>query len=300
MIAWIIIAIVLVALALAGRNQYRIHKRRKRRGSNKTQIDGDTPLPEQLAIISPHYGLFSRTNHTEYVDFVKRWGGNAIRVFAYHEWDDGPFVPWDGDNPANVTQIDRIREVIKTANERGIVVILTLFQNNGDFGRGVVSRGAGNPDLAEYIRKIVAGTVDLGVIYESTNEDDSHEFNSWVLSEIRKHIPAQSRRTCAYHNPALGGDWTNYHVQGQDIPGYGNRGIHRIILSNDTPSAINAPSDEAYVRWIAEADATQPIGSFEILTAWRRASKGREGFIGNEIPAMEAEWGRVLAAVRDL
>lgn len=290
------IAIILVlALGLVGRNQYRIWRRRRRR-TNRSGIDGSTPVPDQLRIISPHYGLFSRSNHTEYVDWVKRFGGNAIRVFAYHEWDEGKFVPWDGDNPANLTRLDRIREVIETANERGIWIVLTLFQNNDGFGRGVVARDRG--ELAEYIKRIVSGTVDLAVIYESTNEDDNHGFNLFVLDEIRKHIPAQSLRTCAYHNPALGADWTNYHTG--DLAKYDNRGFYRIILSNDTPSAIRGPSDEDYIRWVREANAIRPIGSFEILTAWKRLSKGEEGFCGNDIPEMERQWGRVLEAVRDL
>lgn len=291
---YLLVLVALIALVLVGRNQYRIWKKRKR-NAQASRISASTPVPEQLRIISPHYGLFSRTNHTEYVDFVKRWGGNAIRTFAYHEWDEGKFIPWDG-SPANVTQLDRIREVITTANERGIWIVLTLFQNNDGFGRDVVGRPRG--ELAEYIKKLVSGTADLATIYESTNEDDNHEFNLWVLGEIRKHIPEQSRRTCAYHNPALGADWTNYHTG--DLSKYDNRGFWRIILSNDTPSAIRGPSDEEYIRWIKEANAIQPIGSFEILTAWKRLSKGEEGFCGNDIPRMEAEWLRVLEAVRDL
>lgn len=289
-----VIPILIVALfaGLVGYQQYRRWRKRK---VNDSTITAKTDVPGQLRIISPHYGLFSRTNYMEYVDFVKRWGGNAIRTFAYHEWDEGRFIPFDG-SPANVTQLDRIREVITAANERGIWIVLTLFQNNDGFGREIVGRDRG--ELSEYIKKLVSGTADLAAIYESTNEDDNHEFNLWVLDEIRKHIPAQSRRTCAFHNPALGADWTNYHTG--DLSKYDNRGFWRIILSNDTPGAIRGPSDEEYIRWIKEGNAIQPIGSFEILTAWKRLSKGEEGFCGNDIPRMEAEWNRVLEAVRDL
>lgn len=290
---WIIAVIIVLALGLVGRNQYRIWRRRRQR-KNRSGIDGTTPMPDQLRIISPHYGLFSRPNHVEYIDWVKRWGGNAIRVFAYHEWGEGKFVPWDGDNPGNLTGLDRIREVIRTANERGIWIVLTLFQNNDDFGRGVVARP--REELREYIRQIVEGTRHLAVIYESTNEDDSHEFNLFVLGEIGKYV--QHDRTCAYHNPALGAHWTNYHTG--DLTRYDNRGIAHIILSNDTPSAILGPSDEDYIRWVGEANAIRPIGSFEILTAWSRPGKGGEGFAGNSIPDMERHWDRVLEAVKNL
>ncbi len=289
MIAWIVIGLIVMLVTLFFYKQTR--KRAKRRREAYSGINGETPVPEQLRIISPHYGLFSKTNDTEYADFVKRWGGNSVRIFAYHEWADGPFIPWDGPDPSRLTQIDRIKSVIRTMNERGLWVVLDLFQNNDDFGRGVVARP--RSELVQYIQQVVSETRDLAVIYETTNEDDSHEFNAWVLGELLKYVP--HNRTSAYHNPALGAFWTNYHAETLADPS--NRGISHIILSNDTPHAITGVSDETYRAFIRWSHATSPVGSYEILTAWRR-DPANQGFIGNDIPIMESIWRPVLEQLK--
>lgn len=265
----------------------------KKRRPPSSGLSGASVVPEQLRIISPHYGLFSRTNEAEYADFVKRWGGNAIRVFAYHEGGEGVFVPWEGPDPSRLTKLDRMKAVIRTANERGLWVILDLFQNNDDFGRGVVARS--RSELEQYIQQIVIETRDLAVIYETTNEDDSHEFNVWVLGEIQKYVPHD--RTCAYHNPGIGAYWTNYHAETLADPS--NRGFSHIILSNDTPHAIIGVSDETYRAFIRWSHATSPVGSYEILTAWRR-DPANQGFVGNDIPLMESIWRPVLEQIKAL
>ncbi len=236
---------------------------------------------------SPNYCMFGANNYKELIDYIAEHKINMTRIWIYAGWGDvtGSYVykPWIGNDVTNIDQnvVNKIREVCKYANSKGIIVILGLFHRNGDPYSYVVNENGER--LRVLIQAIVNATKDLQVIYEPLNEDIDPGFNGFVQSEIRLIKP--DAKTCFYS--CDGGTYRIEHTGAKNYIGA------RRIQSTDTPQLVNVNNGDMYN--IAKV-AKEQEGHTEFLLFWKRQGGG----VCNTPSELELEWGGALDLLKGL
>ena len=237
--------------------------------------------------ISPNYTCLGE-NYIPMLDLVAKYNGNMLRVFGYNGWrDNALYFPWNGSDYTNLNQsyFDNVRNFVKEANDRGIIVIFSLFQNNSGGGAENITRIDGSL-LRPYMYKLIDMTKDLDIIYESINEDSNANFNNFVKNEIKDYYP--EAKCCMYKN--WGADYKIIHTAGKSFVGGKN-----LIQSNDKGGYTRYLNAGDYYNIAKEAK--RQGGHVEFLIAW---GTNPEGFIGNNPVEMERQSQEMLNLLKTL
>lgn len=201
----------------------------------------------------PWKSMKKNYDYIPFLNLLREYKINMTRIFAYCGWDTGVF-PWEGRSYDRVRPdwLNRLRSFIRDANERGIVVILSLFQDNAGGGTEDIT-SADKGQLAEYIRQVVEATKESEIIYETANEIADTGFQGFVLNELRKH---GARLTCSYYHD-IGATYRSIHTEQKTY--CGEQAIH----SNDVYPVYETITDEDYKR--ISQQAKEGKGHFEYL-----------------------------------
>ena len=294
--------------------------------------------PHQLFAISPNYCLLKRVinpdqyqeTYKQFLDMLAEYKVNATRIFAYCDWEGAKFYAWDGgsgDNIGNVSSnyLTKLNEFITEAGNRGIKVILDLFQDNSEQSSSIINiTKRSRSQIDAYVKKMVNGTKShFNIIYETDNEigpnelmSDGTKFQDFVFSKIKEYDsnaitsryigngedPYDPGVTC---RSSQGANYKNLHTLKNTYQGICYQNDKKFIHSNDVPK-LEQINDSQYKNIMKSAKDTG--GNFEILIAWskndsgpgtlRNCTTGNDGQLGT-ISDIKCHWGEVLKYIRD-
>ena len=229
-------------------------------------------------------GLY-RDNYKAMIDVLANHKINMLRIFGYNGWNDNPtYKPCTGND---LTQIDpayiqRVKDFVNYANSKGIIVIFSLFHNNGDPYSWIAHQN-GNIQRV-YLQAVYNALKDNAVIWEALNEDVDVNFDNYVRNEI--HSWGNPNAKCCFYNVG-GAEYRITHTANKNYVGGG------VIQSTDTPQLVNLNDND--LLNIA-TQAKQQSGHVEYLMYWSRNG----GATSTTPEQLEANFGGALDALQAL